>query len=86
MPRGLDGPGGAEPRRSLDAQRGEGMPRSMGAQRSAGLSRRPELDRGPDTQRDYADRGRRRERDTSWQRELESGAWKRDPESRRLAA
>jgi hypothetical protein len=43
--------------------------------------RRPEFDRGPESQREYADRGRRRERDTSWQRELESGAWHRDPES-----
>ncbi|MFI7596463.1 hypothetical protein [Actinoplanes sp. NPDC049681] len=45
--------------------------RGLDAQRGAGMSRR-------DGAAAYA---RRREPDTSWQRELESGSWHRDPES-----
>jgi len=80
--RDVDMPRGPEPRRAVEgAQRSAAMPRAFEGPPGRAASRRPELDRGPEPQRDYIDRGRRRERDTSWQRELESGAWQRDPES-----
>ncbi|MFB9360814.1 hypothetical protein [Actinoplanes nipponensis] len=77
--READLPRGPETRRGPESgQRSGGIPRGLEGQRGPA---RPEFDRGPDTPRDYADRGRRRERDTSWQQELASGAWHRDPES-----
>ncbi|AGZ46816.1 hypothetical protein [Actinoplanes friuliensis] len=74
--RGSEGmPRGPEPRRGVEGgQRSGGMPRGPEVQRG-----RPDSDRGPETGRDYG--ARRGQRDTSWQRELESGAWHRDPES-----
>ncbi|MGW4941009.1 hypothetical protein ACWEOZ_05385 [Actinoplanes sp. NPDC004185] len=95
-PRDFEAPRGPEPRRSrdrrdVDAPRGPEPRRGVeGGQRTGGIPRgpegprgrsRPEFERGPEAPREYADRGRRRERDTSWQQELASGAWQRDPES-----